>query len=159
MKTPRLPRPPPDGRAATRAAPRATRRGGLARDEGGVVLEYERFYRVVRRIPRGRVATYGQVAALAGLPRGARLAGYALSALRNTRHDVPWQRVLGARGAGKAGVSLKDPMGAAVQRDLLEREGVAFDGRGRVDLSRAGWSPGRGRAAPARARRRPAARR
>jgi len=119
-----------------RAAPPAR-----ARDEGGVVHRYQRFYRVVRRIPRGRVATYGQVAALAGMPRGARLAGYALSALRSTRHDVPWQRVLGARGAGRAGVSLKDPMGAAVQRDLLEREGVAFDARGRVDLGRFGWSP------------------
>jgi methylated-DNA-protein-cysteine methyltransferase-like protein len=119
-----------------------------------VVLRYERFYRVVRRVPRGRVATYGQVAALAGLPRGARLAGHALSALRNTRNDVPWQRVLGARGKGRAGVSLKDPMGAAVQRDLLEREGVAFDARGRVDLARFGWAPGAGRAAPAEAPRR-----
>jgi methylated-DNA-protein-cysteine methyltransferase-like protein len=116
-----------------------------ARGEGGLVLRYQRFYRVVRRIPRGRVATYGQVAALAGLPRGARLAGYALSALRGTAHDVPWQRVLGVRGRGFAGVSLKDPMGAAVQRDLLEREGVALDARGRVDLARFGWRPRRAR--------------
>ena len=113
------------------------------RDAGGVVVKYQRFYRVVRRIPRGRVATYGQVAALAGLPRGARLAGYALSALRGTAHDVPWQRVLGARGAGKAGISLRDPMGAGVQRDLLEREGVALDARGRVDLARFGYRPRR----------------
>jgi methylated-DNA-protein-cysteine methyltransferase-like protein len=89
------------------------------------------------------VATYGQIAALAGLPRGARLVGYALSALRGTAHDVPWQRVLGARGRGRAGVSLKDPMGAAAQRDLLEREGVALDGRGRIDLLRFGWRPRR----------------
>lgn len=121
---------------ARRARPAPPTRG-----EGGLVLRYERFYRVVRRIPRGRVATYGQVAALAGLPRGARLAGYALSALRGTAHDVPWQRVLGARGRGHAGVSLKDPMGAAAQRDLLEREGVALDARGRVDLARFGWRP------------------
>lgn len=143
MKTPslRLPRP------AARARP-------PARGVGGVVLAYERFYRVVRRIPRGRVATYGQVAALAGRPRGARLAGHALSALRNTRHDVPWQRVLGARGPGRAGVSLKDPMGAAVQRDLLEREGVAFDARGRVDLARFGWRRGGGAAAAVPATRR-----
>jgi len=120
-----------------RPAPPATR------GAGGLVLKYQRFYRVVRRIPRGRVATYGQVAALAGLPRGARLAGYALSALRGTAHDVPWQRVLGARGRGFAGVSLKDPMGAAVQRDLLEREGVALDARGRIDLGRFGWRPRR----------------
>lgn len=124
-------------RPRTRPAP--------TRDAGGVVVRYERFYRVVRRIPRGRVATYGQVAALAGMPRGARLAGYALSALRGTAHDVPWQRVLGARGRGLAGVSLKDPMGAGVQRDLLQREGVALDARGRVDLGRFGWRPGRPR--------------
>jgi methylated-DNA-protein-cysteine methyltransferase related protein len=109
------------------------------RDAGGVVVKYERFYRVVRRIPRGRVATYGQVAALAGMPRGARLAGYALSALRNTVHDVPWQRVLGVRGAGRAGISLRDPVGAGVQRDLLEGEGVELDARGRIDLARFGW--------------------
>ena len=113
------------------------------RGAGGVVVKFERFYRVVRRIPRGRVATYGQVAALAGHPRGARLAGYALSALRGTAHDVPWQRVLGARGRGFAGVSLKDPLGAGVQRDLLEREGVSLDARGRIDLGRFGWRPRR----------------
>ncbi|MCM2334981.1 MAG: MGMT family protein [Anaeromyxobacteraceae bacterium] len=123
---------------------------GPTRGEGGLVLRYERFYRVVRRIPRGRVATYGQVAALAGAPRGARLAGYALSALRGTAHDVPWQRVLGARGRGCAGVSLKDPVGAGVQRDLLEREGVILDARGRIDLARFGWRPRGGPAAAAR---------
>jgi methylated-DNA-protein-cysteine methyltransferase related protein len=109
------------------------------RGDGGVVLRFEPFYRVARRIPPGRVATYGQVAALAGRPRGARLCGYALSALRNTVHDVPWQRVLGARGAGRAGISLRDPMGAAAQRALLEREGVVLDARGRVDLRQFGW--------------------
>src|SRR5512137_177286 len=113
------------------------------RDPGGVVVKFEPFYRVARRIPRGRVATYGQVAALAGRPRAARLCGYALSALRNTVHDVPWQRVLGARGAGRAGISLRDPVGAAAQRALLEGEGVALDARGRVDLGRFGWRPRR----------------
>jgi methylated-DNA-protein-cysteine methyltransferase-like protein len=121
-----------------RSPPKSSSRG-----EGGLVLRYDRFYRVVRRIPRGKVATYGQVAAQAGLPRGARLAGYALSALRGTAHDVPWQRVLGVRGRGFAGVSLKDPMGAAVQRDLLEGEGIALDARGRIDLARFGWRPRR----------------
>jgi methylated-DNA-protein-cysteine methyltransferase-like protein len=108
-----------------------------------VVVRFEPFYRVVRRIPRGRVATYGQVAVRAGRPRGARLAGYALSALRNTANTVPWQRVVGARGRGHAGISLKDPVGAAVQRDLLEREGVRLDARGRIDLERFGWRPRR----------------
>jgi methylated-DNA-protein-cysteine methyltransferase-like protein len=125
----------------------------LIRNQGGVVLRYERFYRVVRRIPPGRVATYGQVAALAGHPRGARLCGYALSALRATVHDVPWQRVMGARGAGHAGISLRDPIGAAAQRTLLEREGVEVDARGRVRLDRFGWRPRARRRAPLSGRR------
>jgi methylated-DNA-protein-cysteine methyltransferase-like protein len=122
------------GKAAGSAPP-------SGRATGGRVVKFEPFYRVVRRIPRGRVATYGQVAALAGRPRGARLCGYALSALRNTVHDVPWQRVMGARGAGRAGISLRDPVGAAAQRALLEREGVVLDDRGRVELGRFGWRP------------------
>jgi methylated-DNA-protein-cysteine methyltransferase related protein len=105
---------------------------------------WERVYAVVRRVPRGRVATYGQVAALAGLGRNARLAGYALHALH---HDtpVPWHRVINARGA----ISLP-PMGGAdlTQRIRLEKEGVRFDARGRVDLERYGW---RGRAPSASA--------
>ena len=113
------------------------------RGEGGVLVKFEPFYRVARRIPRGKVATYGQVAALAGRPRGARLCGYALSALRGTVHEVPWQRVLGARGGGRAGISLRDPVGAAAQRALLEREGVEVDARGRVELVRFGWRRGR----------------
>ena len=58
---------------------------------------------------------------------------------------------MGARGAGQAGISLKDPMGAGVQADILQREGVAIDARGRIDLSRFGWR--RGAAGPVRARR------
>jgi methylated-DNA-protein-cysteine methyltransferase-like protein len=99
------------------------------------------YYRIVRRIPRGEVTTYGAVALLAGKPRGARQVGYALAALRGTRHRVPWQRVLGTRARGFAAVSILDPMGAAVQRDLLEREGVRFDERGRVALEQFGWRP------------------
>ncbi len=102
-------------------------------------------YRVVRRVPRGRITTYGAVAILAGRPRGARQVGYALAALRGTRHRVPWQRVLGARPRRTAAVSILDPMGAAVQRHLLEREGIAFDARGRVSLERFGWKTGRRR--------------
>ncbi len=102
-------------------------------------------YRIVRRVPRGKVTTYGAIAALAGRPRGARQVGYALAALRGTRSDVPWQRVLGARPRGHAAVSILDPIGAAVQQKLLEDEGVAFDARGRVALERYGWRPGASR--------------
>jgi methylated-DNA-protein-cysteine methyltransferase-like protein len=101
---------------------------------------WSEYYRLVRRIPRGRVATYGGIALAAGKPRGARQVGYALAALRGAKHDVPWQRVLGARPRGEAEISILDPIGAAVQRRLLEREGVRFDERGRVDLGRFGWT-------------------
>ncbi len=98
---------------------------------------WQRFYRVVRRIPRGRVATYGQVAALAGLPGHARQVGYALHGLP-ADDAVPWQRVINARGE----VSRRaEPFAERIQRQLLEREGVAFDARGRVDLARFGWRP------------------
>ncbi|HEX5758813.1 MAG TPA: MGMT family protein [Thermoanaerobaculia bacterium] len=99
---------------------------------------YARIYAVVRRIPEGRVATYGQVAALAGIPGHAREVGYALHALPDGA-DAPWQRVLNARGE----VSPRSGAGWAegYQRHLLEEEGVAFDPRGRVDLARFRWEP------------------
>lgn len=102
---------------------------------------WEEFYRVVRRIPRGRVCTYGAVAAMAGRPRAARHVGYALGALKETgKHaNVPWQRVLGSRSRNRAGISIKDPTGGAVQRMLLEAEGVKFDPNGSVSLDRFGW--------------------
>ncbi len=100
---------------------------------------YRRIYRVVRRIPRGRVATYGQVAKLAGLSGQARLVGYALHAL--AEDDVPWQRVINARGA----ISLRSFEGPELtQRELLEREGVRFDTEGRVPLARYRWVRGLG---------------
>lgn len=94
-----------------------------------------RIHRVVSRIPKGRVATYGQIARLAGLRGQARLVGYAMHALpAGTR--VPWQRVVNARGE----ISL--PGTSAVrQRKLLETEGVRFDARGRIDLDRFLWQP------------------
>jgi methylated-DNA-protein-cysteine methyltransferase-like protein len=110
-----------------------------ARTAPALPAGWARWYRIVRRIPRGRVTTYGAVALKGGVPRAARQVGYALAALRGTRHDVPWQRVLGARPRGAAAISILDPVGAAVQRKLLEDEGIAFDARGRVDLARFGW--------------------
>jgi methylated-DNA-protein-cysteine methyltransferase-like protein len=103
------------------------------------VSRWEKIYAVVRRIPRGRVATYGQVARLAGLPGYARQVGYALHALDEER-NVPWQRVINAKGE----VSLRSEVGFEhIQRQLLEREGVGFDERGRVDLERFAWRPRR----------------
>ena len=98
---------------------------------------YARIYAVVRRIPRGRVATYGQVARLAGLPGHARQVGYALHAMA-TERPVPWHRVINARGE----VSRRSYPGSdEAQRRFLEREGVEFDARGRIDLARFQWRP------------------
>jgi len=100
---------------------------------------YQAIYSTVRRIPRGRVASYGQVAAEAGLGNAARQVGYALHALP-TGSTVPWHRVLNAQGL----ISLRDHH-ALTQRMLLTREGIRFDSRGRVDLARFGWAPRRRR--------------
>ncbi len=89
------------------------------------------------RIPSGRVATYGQVAALAGAPRHARQVGYALHDLP-PGSSLPWQRVINARGE----VSPRsEPGWEGFQRQLLEAEGIEFR-RGRVDLERYRWEPG-----------------
>jgi methylated-DNA-protein-cysteine methyltransferase-like protein len=96
---------------------------------------YELIWSVVRRIPRGRVATYGQIAELAGLEGHARQVGYALHNLPET-NDVPWHRVINARGEispRSAGDSHE------LQRMLLESEGVTIDLRGRVDLKQFRW--------------------
>ena len=98
--------------------------------EGG----WERIYVVVRKVPRGRVATYGQIATLAGLKGHARQVGYALAALR-TSTAVPWQRVINAQGR----ISLRPTTGGFSQRMLLEREGVVFDAGGRVSLRKYQW--------------------
>lgn len=95
---------------------------------------YQRIYAVVRRVPAGRVVTYGQVAKLAGRC-GARQVGYALSALE-ADSAVPWQRVINSQGR----ISLRSAGGHdTLQRELLEAEGVEFSLDGRVDLRRFGW--------------------
>lgn len=93
---------------------------------------YELIWSWVRKIPRGRVATYGQVAELAGLEGHARQVGYALHNLPEGS-SVPWHRVVNARGEispRSAGDSHE------LQRMLLEAEGVELDLRGRIDLKR-----------------------
>ena len=98
---------------------------------------YERIYTVVRQIPAGQVATYGQIARLAGLPRHARQVGYALNALP-AGSDVPWHRVVNAGG----GISRRaEPHFEAIQRDLLEQEGIVFKPSGDIPLARYQWDP------------------
>ncbi len=98
---------------------------------------YEQIYAIVRQIPPGKVATYGQVAKIVGRC-SPRMVGYALASLRNTDHNVPWQRVINSQGR----VSMHGGgIGSAVQEDILREEGVAFDPSGRVDFSEFGWLP------------------
>ncbi len=94
-------------------------------------------YRLVRRVPRGKVVTYGQVAAILGQPRGARAVGVALGALRGSLvESVPWQRVINAAGR----CTHRDGFWADIQRERLEEEGVRFDADGRVDLKTTRWA-------------------
>ena len=97
-------------------------------------LLYERIYALVRRIPEGRVATYGQIAFLAGMPRGARTVGFAMAACRDA--SVPCHRVVNRSGGTCAAF---DAWEKDTQRKLLEAEGVRFDEKGRADLAVCLW--------------------
>lgn len=101
---------------------------------------YRAIYTVVAAIPYGKVATYGQVAQLAGLPGRARLVGHAMATLDGK--GIPWHRVINAQGEISARAD-GDP-GADLQRLRLESEGVVFDRRGRVSLARYRWQPNTG---------------
>jgi methylated-DNA-protein-cysteine methyltransferase-like protein len=107
---------------------------------------YRAIWETAERIPFGRVATYGQIAALAGHPRQPRLVGYAMHRLPEGSR-VPWHRVVNARGeiSQRAASILSGEEN--LQRVLLEREGVQFDRAGRIDLKRFGWKPRRRRSA------------
>jgi methylated-DNA-protein-cysteine methyltransferase-like protein len=97
---------------------------------------YEKIYSIVKKIPCGRVATYGQIARLAGIPRHARQVGYALSVLNDDK--LPWHRVINAKGeiSGRS-----NPDFVHLQRILLEEEGVVFDTDGKIPLARYLWNP------------------
>jgi methylated-DNA-protein-cysteine methyltransferase-like protein len=97
---------------------------------------YSRIYAAVRKIPRGRVTTYGAVARMAGLPRQARLVGYALHAL-SSQSNLPWHRVINAQG--KLSLVRDGKSSGITQRLLLEREGVRVAGGSRVSLKQYGW--------------------
>ncbi|HYO76167.1 MAG TPA: MGMT family protein [Thermoanaerobaculia bacterium] len=99
-----------------------------------LVNRYAKIWTTVRRVPRGRVATYGQIAELAGLEGHARQVGYALHNLPDT-NDIPWHRVINAKGevSPRSGGDSHE-----LQRMLLEAEGVTFVGD-RVDLRACRW--------------------
>ena len=93
---------------------------------------------VIRKIPRGFVATYGQIAELAGIPGGARIAAAALKTSK-PGDQLPWQRVIGKAGKLRGRIAIHDPVGAAIQRELLAAEGVEIGDTGLVALDRFGW--------------------
>ncbi|MFH1754584.1 MAG: MGMT family protein [Candidatus Latescibacterota bacterium] len=99
--------------------------------------DYDSIYSIILMIPRGRVATYGQIADMAGLPGHARQVGYALRVLP-ADSGVPWHRVVNAQGeiSGRF-----DADGEDEQRILLEEEGVAFTHSGRISLAEYRWDP------------------
>ena len=98
---------------------------------------YEAVYKLVRKIPKGRVMTYGQIATILGAPRAARAVGYAMRA-SGRYPDVPWQRVINAQGRISLRSEAERPI---LQKLLLETEGVAFDDSERVDLEGLRWEP------------------
>lgn len=97
---------------------------------------YQRVYEVVRRIPEGRVCSYGDVATALGTPTVARQVGWALAALRE--EDVPWHRVINAQGriSGRGEVAR-----AVLQEQLLAAEGVIFGANGRCEFKTLRWRP------------------
>lgn len=95
---------------------------------------YDDVYELVKRIPAGRVSTYGRIAQLTPVPRGARGVGWALAGLGPEHgREVPWWRVINAAGR------ISNEFNAALQRELLAAEGIEFDERGYVDLERFLW--------------------
>ncbi len=103
-------------------------------------MSWEPVYRLVKRIPRGRVTTYGDLARALRIRGGARVVGYAMAGCPSGR-GIPWHRVVGAGGR----LLIGEPHGS-LQRRMLETEGVTTDGK-RIDMKRYYWSPTRKRSA------------
>ncbi|TGK28107.1 MGMT family protein [Leptospira gomenensis] len=98
---------------------------------------FKKVYALVRKIPKGKVSSYGRIAALLGKPRAARAVGYALNALsKDQEQKVPWQRVINGRGK----ISFRgDTDRSILQKKILEDEGIVFDSTETVDWKRFGW--------------------
>jgi methylated-DNA-protein-cysteine methyltransferase related protein len=111
-------------------------------------MSWDPVYRLVKKVPRGRVITYGQIARLLDLRGGARSAGYAMAASPNGK-GIPWHRVVAAGGK----LMVREPY-ASLQRRMLESEGTPIKGA-RVDIEACGWLPGKKSPARKRAKRRP----
>jgi methylated-DNA-protein-cysteine methyltransferase related protein len=97
-------------------------------------MSWDSVYRLIKKIPRGRVTTYGELARVLRLPGGARAVGYAMAATPSGK-GIPWHRVVGAGGR----IRVPEPH-ASKQRKMLATEGIALDG-GVIDMKAYGWSP------------------
>ena len=102
---------------------------------------YEQVWNIVRQIPAGKVAAYGQIAKMIPSPNGVELETYATfaprwvgGAMAACPDDVPWQRVINSQG------KISERAGAEKQHQLLEEEGIVFDAKDRIDLKKYGWS-------------------
>lgn len=115
-----------------------TRRGGRVHGEieGDRPGAFRAVHDLVRRIPAGRVMTYGQISTLLAGRLSPAAVGWAMSA---APEDVPWQRVVNA--SGRCSTERRGDLPPGLQQALLEREGVRFDGDGRIDLDRYRWAP------------------
>ena len=100
---------------------------------------YDLIYKTVRQIPAGKVATYGQIADLAGIYGKARLVGYAMFRVDTTSDDIPWHRVINAKG--EISYSFQRQGGDYLQKVLLEEEGIKFKNNGKIDLKKYLWQP------------------
>ncbi|PJZ61151.1 MGMT family protein [Leptospira adleri] len=98
---------------------------------------FKEVYKLVKKVPKGKVTSYGRIAALLGKPRAARAVGYALNALSKTQEQtVPWQRVINSQGK----ISFRGDTGRSIlQRKMLENEGIKFSASETVDLDVYGW--------------------
>jgi methylated-DNA-protein-cysteine methyltransferase-like protein len=97
---------------------------------------YTEVFEIVKKIPKGRITSYGRIAILLGRPRAARAVGYALNSLTKTpNQEIPWQRVINSRGS----ISEGEPGRSLLQRKLLEKEGIEFNVEGVANFSKQGW--------------------
>jgi methylated-DNA-protein-cysteine methyltransferase related protein len=138
---------PRDTRTTRNGETKGQRAAGPQRPSAGFDKVFEKIYRLVLRIPPGRVMTYGQIARQLEERYSPRLVGWAMHATPHDERNIPWHRVINSRGAISTGrVIVQEP---DLQRLMLEAEGVVFDDRGHCDLGIYQWSP-RHRAARAK---------
>ncbi|PJZ56431.1 MGMT family protein [Leptospira barantonii] len=107
------------------------------KEDNSEISFFKNVYTLVKKVPRGKVTSYGRIAALLGKPRAARAVGYALNALsKDQEQKVPWQRVINSQGK----ISFRGDTGRSIlQKKILEDEGIKFNSAETIDLKIFGW--------------------